>query len=208
MPAVRNDSAKDKRARARVPVSCPTCQKTVNRKADLTRHMAVHGKDETKKYICEYDECTYATRQKSNLTTHLRTHTGEKRFACTEDPASCSFRTSDPAAFTRHRKKKHGYIPQARSRKGSIATELALSNSPQAASQTPGSTSGTSAGTGSPPGDQPVHSGQEEEEPEIKGARRVGRRKSDEGQQKPDDDHPSPAPLRLGRRQRLELEFL
>ncbi|TEB37602.1 hypothetical protein FA13DRAFT_1786767 [Coprinellus micaceus] len=193
MPAIRNDSTKDKRSRARVPVQCPSCDRVVNRKADLTRHMATHNKD-AGKYNCHYEDCTYATLQKSNLTTHLRTHTGEKRFECKDDPANCDFRTSDPAAFTRHRKKKHGYVPQARSRKGSVATEVELPDSPKPNAHISAPTSGTNTGAGTPAADRSINAVREEDEGEGKGGHRTVRRKSNEEDPMLDDDHPSPAP--------------
>ncbi|KAG6844392.1 hypothetical protein H0H87_007204 [Tephrocybe sp. NHM501043] len=36
--------------------------------------------------------------------------TGEKPHACPD----CDFRTADPGSFTRHRKNKHGYVPEPR----------------------------------------------------------------------------------------------
>ncbi|KAF5325713.1 hypothetical protein D9611_000168 [Ephemerocybe angulata] len=208
MPAVRNEAAaKAQRSvrpaqspnttpstdpsstqRARVPVQCPTCEKVVNRKADLTRHMQVHNKG-AERYTCPYQECTYATLQKSNLTTHLRTHTGEKRFSCQDSPGQCDFRTSDPAAFTRHRKKKHGYVPQARSRKGSIATELESSPAP--------STSGPSTGTPFPQ-DPLIRPVREVKEPTNHDERQRQRASGSELPRitvlEDDDDHPSPMP--------------
>ena len=52
--------------------------------------------------------------------------TGEKNKSC----PSCDFKTSDPAALTRHRKREHGYVPQprrARSRSSSSGSSRSIS---------------------------------------------------------------------------------
>ncbi|KAK7060885.1 hypothetical protein VNI00_000618 [Paramarasmius palmivorus] len=92
-------------------LTCNICGTEIRRKGDMPRHMRMHSKDkEDVLHRCSFEGCQYSNIQRSNVTTHMRTHTREKNQQC----PSCEFSTSDPGSLTRHRKRKHGYIPQTR----------------------------------------------------------------------------------------------
>ncbi|KAJ4000326.1 hypothetical protein F5050DRAFT_562950 [Lentinula boryana] len=94
------------------PAVCDLCGTKVARKGDLPRHMRSHLSAEekfSKSYACPYDGCTYRSLQKGNVDTHIRTHTKEK-IKC----PTCDFETPDPGSLTRHRKRRHEYVPEPR----------------------------------------------------------------------------------------------
>ncbi|KAF9068373.1 hypothetical protein BDP27DRAFT_1421910 [Rhodocollybia butyracea] len=106
IPACRDESLKD-------PTVCEVCGTKVARKGDLPRHMRRHLSAEdkaSKSYACPYPECPYISLQKGNVDTHIRTHTKEKNQKC----PSCDFDTVDPGSLTRHRKRRHEYVPKER----------------------------------------------------------------------------------------------
>ncbi|KAG1852254.1 hypothetical protein DFJ58DRAFT_914406 [Suillus subalutaceus] len=101
----------------------PGCNETFTKFVDFKRHEAAHS---VKGYICTWPGCDFATMIASSYEIHYAKHTGEKRYVCPND--GCDYKTHDPALFTRHRQKKHGYVPQARGRgapsaKGSSGTK-------------------------------------------------------------------------------------
>lgn len=55
----------------------------------------------------------------------MNKHKGIKPHVCTDDPANCDFATRDPASLTRHRRRRHGYVPLPRKgRKRSAKVEI------------------------------------------------------------------------------------
>ncbi|KAG2032807.1 hypothetical protein BDR03DRAFT_1014938 [Suillus americanus] len=111
----------------------PGCNEKFTKFVDFKRHEAVHS---ARGHICTWPGCDFATMIGSSYDIHYAKHTGEKRYVCPND--GCDYKTHDPALFTRHRQKQHGYIPQARGRgapsaKGSSGTK----SSSQAQSQPP-----------------------------------------------------------------------
>ncbi|KAJ2916079.1 hypothetical protein MD484_g4346, partial [Candolleomyces efflorescens] len=109
MPAVRNQSS-SKGASANKSVQCPTCFKRVSRQADLKRHMELHDPATKSRFQCVFPGCKFKARQRSNYNTHLTTHTREKRYQCPD----CHVSVNDPASLTRHRIKRHDYVPASR----------------------------------------------------------------------------------------------
>ncbi|KZT06670.1 uncharacterized protein LAESUDRAFT_812635 [Laetiporus sulphureus 93-53] len=100
-------------------LECRLCGKTLSGQRDLSRHLLLHLEDKSERmHQCGHPGCTYRTLQKSNLRTHMYKHSGEKPHKCPDiDPehgAPCSFRTADPSSLTRHRVRKHGYLPSLR----------------------------------------------------------------------------------------------
>ncbi|KAG6817190.1 hypothetical protein H0H93_007425, partial [Arthromyces matolae] len=87
---------------------CEVCGIVIRYKGDVARHAQLHrASKEVEMFKCSYDGCVYQTLQKSNLKTHVLKHTGEKPHECPE----CDKRFSDPGCLTRHRKRKHAYVP-------------------------------------------------------------------------------------------------
>ncbi|KAE9405369.1 hypothetical protein BT96DRAFT_988417 [Gymnopus androsaceus JB14] len=95
------------------PTVCDLCGTKVARKGDIPRHMRRHLSAEdkaAKSYACPYPDCGYTNLQKGNVDTHIRTHTKVKNQQC----PSCDFATVDPGSLTRHRKRRHQYVPKER----------------------------------------------------------------------------------------------
>ncbi|KAH7921894.1 hypothetical protein BV22DRAFT_1131904 [Leucogyrophana mollusca] len=90
----------------------PNCNQTFSRVSNLKKHEFSHNGSKAL-FACTFANCTFTSLQKKNLEIHFARHTGEKRHHCPE--STCSFRTADPAALTRHRKAHHGYVPKGRS---------------------------------------------------------------------------------------------
>ncbi|KAJ3934127.1 MAG: hypothetical protein NXY57DRAFT_725535 [Lentinula lateritia] len=97
------------------PTVCEECWTKVARSGDMRRHMRKHLSAAEKlsnphrSYACPFDGCNFKNLQKSNVDTHIRTHTKEKK-KC----PSCNFETPDPGTLTRHRKRRHEYVPEPR----------------------------------------------------------------------------------------------
>ncbi|KAJ4469128.1 hypothetical protein C8R41DRAFT_629263 [Lentinula lateritia] len=94
------------------PTVCEECWTKVARSGDMRRHMRKHlsaAEKLSKSYACPFDGCNFKNLQKSNVDTHIRTHTKEKK-KC----PSCNFETPDPGTLTRHRKRRHEYVPEPR----------------------------------------------------------------------------------------------
>ncbi|KAE9397764.1 hypothetical protein BT96DRAFT_921227 [Gymnopus androsaceus JB14] len=103
------------------PRECPTCHTVLARKGDMTRHMRIHTEKKLKtalSYRCPWRGCLFSNLQKSNVDTHLRTHTKNQRHRCPED--DCNFKTCDPGSLTRHRKRRHQYVPKPRRRRATV----------------------------------------------------------------------------------------
>ncbi|KAG8221723.1 hypothetical protein J3R82DRAFT_2011 [Butyriboletus roseoflavus] len=98
----------------------PNCGGIFSKAYELKKHKAAHD-DPSSVYNCT--QCNFFTLQRKNLVIHVAKHTGEKIHHCPQmvnsigsagSPASeerCEYKTNDPAALTRHRKKVHDYIP-------------------------------------------------------------------------------------------------
>ncbi|KAK7462903.1 hypothetical protein VKT23_007482 [Stygiomarasmius scandens] len=118
----------------------------------MKRHMDTHNKNK-KSYHCLVPGCSFSSHQKSNFDTHMRTHTGEKTKHCPD----CDLSFGDPASLTRHRKRRHGYVPNrsAKRAKNTSSNNSAASSSSrttkraQQASPDSSATS-SSSGTSSP----------------------------------------------------------
>ncbi|KAF8799243.1 hypothetical protein BYT27DRAFT_7246248 [Phlegmacium glaucopus] len=90
---------------------CNICGQVVSRASDIPRHKRTHA--DANKLPCPWAGCDFSTHQKSNLDTHYRSqHSKDRLFICEDDPASCHFQTFDPASRTRHRKRRHNYVPK------------------------------------------------------------------------------------------------
>ncbi|KAG1848158.1 hypothetical protein C8R48DRAFT_730371 [Suillus tomentosus] len=114
----------------------PGCNATFTRFIDFKRHEAAYSTDG---YICTWPGCDFATKRKISYEIHSAKHTGEQRYICPHD--DCNYKTHDPAGFTRHRQKQHGYVPLRRGRgapsiKGSGVIQP--SSQPPAESLSPG----------------------------------------------------------------------
>ncbi|RDB30070.1 Zinc finger protein Pegasus [Hypsizygus marmoreus] len=111
---------------------CSFCGEVMRYKADVPRHIKLHAEDKTDLfYHCPAEGCTYKALQKSNVNTHYNTHTGQKPHEC---PA-CPFATGDPGSLTRHRKKRHGYVPEKsapRAKAKAVGTKASRRHSPYA----------------------------------------------------------------------------
>ncbi|KAF8888443.1 hypothetical protein CPB84DRAFT_1465227 [Gymnopilus junonius] len=89
--------------------------------------------------VCTFGECKYSTMVKVDFQIHCRRHTNDRVYKC-ED---CGFSTVDPSSYTKHRQKKHGYIPYSQSGR---------QNSGQAASK-----NASTGRRGRPPGAGTIH---------------------------------------------------
>ncbi|KAJ4490219.1 hypothetical protein J3R30DRAFT_48510 [Lentinula aciculospora] len=96
------------------PTACEFCGARVARPCDLQRHMQKHLRGEeraSRSFSCPYANCGFKSLQKSNTDTHIRSvHTKIKDQEC----PNCEFATADPGSLTRHRKRRHEYVPEHR----------------------------------------------------------------------------------------------
>ncbi|KAG6376577.1 hypothetical protein JVT61DRAFT_1555 [Boletus reticuloceps] len=102
------------RTRASDPVQCPTCGKTISRKADLDRHMKTHSENEEDRHYCPVEGCKFSAVQESGLKTHMNRHERRRPSKCPVE--NCPFDTPDPSSLTRHRIEQHAYVPLTRTR--------------------------------------------------------------------------------------------
>ncbi|KAG6375228.1 hypothetical protein JVT61DRAFT_3441 [Boletus reticuloceps] len=102
------------RTRASDPVQCPTCGKTISRKADLDRHVKTHSENEDDRYYCPVEGCLFSAVQESGLKTHMNRHERRRPNICPVE--NCPFTTPDPGSLTRHRIEQHAYVPLTRIR--------------------------------------------------------------------------------------------
>ncbi|KAJ3821833.1 hypothetical protein F5880DRAFT_761444 [Lentinula raphanica] len=90
---------------------CERCGVRVPRPCDLYRHTQRHLKGEERalrSFSCPYPDCEFKSLQKSNMDTHIRSvHTRIKNQKC----PNCTYATADPGSLTRHRKRRHEYVP-------------------------------------------------------------------------------------------------
>ncbi|TFK69242.1 hypothetical protein BDN72DRAFT_621430 [Pluteus cervinus] len=115
------------------PCIHPSCSASFQRQAELKRHALRHEPDwEEKKYPCPYEGCSHRTQQKSNLDTHI----ANRHTKITKSCGQCSFRHTDPAMLSRHRKNKHGGrrakpkavdLPSPLKRKASMTVSIGVS---------------------------------------------------------------------------------
>ncbi|KAG1771199.1 hypothetical protein EDD22DRAFT_863711 [Suillus occidentalis] len=112
------------------------CNQTFVKFVDLKKHEAAHSPDG---YNCSWTGCDFVTLTKTSYDIHYAKHTGKQRHICPHD--GCNYKTHDSSLFTRHRKKRHGYVPLARGRGASSATgsrrTQSASSSPQPQAQPP-----------------------------------------------------------------------
>ncbi|KAF8557169.1 hypothetical protein OG21DRAFT_1494941 [Imleria badia] len=93
------------------------CDKVFSRAYELKKHTAEH---ENPHSVFHCPRCDFITLTKRSLAVHFANHTGEKDHECPDMIRSgtlehrCDYKTNDPAALTRHRKKIHGYTPRQR----------------------------------------------------------------------------------------------
>ncbi|KIK56365.1 hypothetical protein GYMLUDRAFT_47141 [Collybiopsis luxurians FD-317 M1] len=83
----------------------------------MNRHLKTHVDPKLRDalcYRCPVPGCKYKALQKGNVDTHLRIHSANRAFKCPEAESGCGFDTCDPGSLTRHRKRRHGYIPKPR----------------------------------------------------------------------------------------------
>ncbi|KAG9311228.1 hypothetical protein JVU11DRAFT_8304 [Chiua virens] len=116
------------------PCTYRDCKKVFTRAHQLKKHIIAHEAPDSLHYC---PRCNFYSCQKKNLLIHLGTHTGEKNHRCPDmicHPGShgsppcvehCDYKTNDPAALTKHRKKKHGYVPSPNRTRGK-ATSTSL----------------------------------------------------------------------------------
>lgn len=72
------------------PNKCDICGKSFATPKVLSCHMLIH--QESKPFICEFDDCKYAGRTTSQLKSHIRkNHTGEKPYKCKFEHCSEAF---------------------------------------------------------------------------------------------------------------------
>ncbi len=81
------------------PFMCDVCGKSYISKLSLLCHMLIHN-DDSKKYICNFEGCTYAAVIPSLLKRHHISHLEEKPFKCIENGCTSSF--PDKCSLIRH----------------------------------------------------------------------------------------------------------
>ncbi|KAF9071336.1 hypothetical protein BDP27DRAFT_1361900 [Rhodocollybia butyracea] len=90
---------------------CPECGIVLARRDDMRQHMRAHGLGMTEvRSHCPWPNCVFTAIQTANLDRHFRIHIQDKCEICPD----CFFKTCDPAALVKHRKRIHAYIPKAR----------------------------------------------------------------------------------------------
>ncbi|KAI3619678.1 transcriptional repressor ctcf-like [Moniliophthora roreri] len=100
-------------------LTCKLCGLELARKGDLPRHMRTHSDNkDAMLHRCPVEGCNFANLQRSNVDTHIRTHTKEKTHHCPD----CDFSAVDPGSLTRHRRRKHNYIPKPRKSRATNTT--------------------------------------------------------------------------------------
>ncbi|KAJ8095132.1 hypothetical protein AAF712_006882 [Marasmius tenuissimus] len=90
---------------------CEVCGLVLARRGDMPRHMRTHLEDKSHMlHRCTWEGCDYSSLQRGNVDTHYRTHTKEQTHICPD----CEFKSVDGGSLTRHRRRKHGYVPKPR----------------------------------------------------------------------------------------------
>ncbi|KAF9073212.1 hypothetical protein BDP27DRAFT_1360422 [Rhodocollybia butyracea] len=125
----------------RIP-SCPECGTVLARRDDMRQHMHAHGLGMTEvRSHCPWPNCVFTAIQTANLDRHFRIHIQDKCEICPD----CFFKTCDPAALVKHRKRIHGYVPKARKpRTRKIRTSASSSSNSTVSSTSSESVSPTS----------------------------------------------------------------
>ncbi|KAG2340323.1 hypothetical protein BDR05DRAFT_552284 [Suillus weaverae] len=106
----------------------PGCNETFIKFVDLKKHEAAHSVDG---YNCMWPGCDFATLMKTSYDIHFAKHTGEQRYIC---PHDCDYKTHDPALFTRHRKRFHGYVPLPQAQAPALTPSFQSQHQPSASS--------------------------------------------------------------------------
>ncbi|KAG1859591.1 hypothetical protein DFJ58DRAFT_284683 [Suillus subalutaceus] len=98
------------------------CNKTFAKWTELKRHEAAHSYHS---YVCGFAGCDFVTLSKPSFRIHTDRHNGKQRYVC---PQQCGYKTHNPAALTRHRKAKHGHVPQPRHPRRSASPTISLTS--------------------------------------------------------------------------------
>ncbi|TFK27558.1 hypothetical protein FA15DRAFT_701767 [Coprinopsis marcescibilis] len=109
-----NRSIKANLAQNKNPLECELCGIMLSRIWDVPRHMKTHTN--TKDYVCTWEGCDYRAVQKGNLKVHVRQKHTFETLLCPEEVCIHNFSTADPSSLTRHRRRKHGFVPQKRAK--------------------------------------------------------------------------------------------
>ncbi|KAF8436241.1 hypothetical protein L210DRAFT_3648007 [Boletus edulis BED1] len=98
------------------PCTFADCGQVFSKAYELKKHKATHDDPDS---VHHCPNCDFITLQKKSLAIHVANHTGEKNLECPEmvtvgnSERRCDYKTHDPAALSKHRKKVHAHVPQS-----------------------------------------------------------------------------------------------